>query len=122
MSQRILVVEDNDQSRRLMAYVLTFYGYDVFEARDGEEGVKIAREQTPELILMDLQMPVMNGLKANNLLKSDPETRHIKIIAVTSFAMKGDEEKIMAAGFDGYISKPINTRKLPGMVKRLLSE
>ncbi|MBU4449580.1 MAG: response regulator [Proteobacteria bacterium] len=120
MSKKILIVEDIPMNRRLIRDILTYQGYEVIEAENGKEAVRIAREQKPDLIIMDLQMPVMSGYDAIKILKSDPVTKDIKIIAVTSFAMSGDREKVLAAGFDNYISKPINTRELPEMVKRLL--
>jgi two-component system cell cycle response regulator DivK len=122
MPKKILVVEDNDQNRLLMADVLRPFGYEMLEAKDGEEGVRMAKEHKPDLIFMDLHMPVMDGLTATSLLKSDPETKHIKIIAVTSFAMKGDMEKILAAGCADYIAKPVNTRQLPEIVMKILGE
>ncbi len=121
MSKKILIVEDNDKNRRLIVDILKYYGYEIIEAENGEEAVRIAREQKPDLIIMDLQMPVMNGFETIKILKSDPVTKDIKVIAVTSFAMAGDREKVFAAGFDDYISKPLNTRELPELVKRLLS-
>lgn len=121
MSKKILIVEDILINRRLIRDILTYHGYEVIEAENGEEAVRIAREQKPGLIIMDLQMPVMTGLDAIRILKSDPVTKDIKVIAVTSFAMAGDREKILAAGFDEYISKPLNTRELPKLAKRLLS-
>jgi len=121
MAKKILIVEDISMNRRLIRDILTYYGYEVIEAENGEEAVRIAREQNPDLIIMDLQMPVMNGYDAIKILKSDPVTKDIKVIAVTSFAMAGDREKVLAAGFDDYISKPLNTRELPELVKRLLS-
>jgi two-component system cell cycle response regulator DivK len=84
------------------------------------EGVALARELLPELILMDIQMPGMDGMTACRILKKDPQTSGVKIIALTSFAMRGDQETFMAAGFDGYLSKPIDTRELPLLVKGLL--
>ncbi len=119
MGKKILIVEDIPMNRRLIRDILTYHGYEIIEAENGEEAVRIAREQKPDLIIMDLQMPVMNGLDAIKILKSDPATKDIKVIAVTSFAMAGDREKVLAAGFDEYISKPLNTRELPVMVKRL---
>ena len=121
MSKKILIVEDILMNRRLIQDILTYHGYEVIEAENGEEAVKIAREQKPDLIIMDLQMPVMNGFEAIKILRSDPVTKDIKVIAVTSFAMAGDREKVLAAGFDDYISKPLNTRELPKLVNRLLS-
>lgn len=122
MPKKILVVEDNEKNRLLMADILKHYGYEVMEAGDGKYAVKMAKEHKPDLILMDMQMPVMDGFEATKILKADPETKHIKILAVTSFAMKGDREKIMEAGCDDYIPKPIETRELPKIVKMLLGD
>jgi len=120
MAKKILIVEDIAMNRRLIRDILTYHGYEVIEAENGEEAVRIAREQKPDLIIMDLQMPVMNGYEAIKVLKSDPVTKNIKILAVTSFAMAGDREKALETGADDYISKPINTRELPKVVERLL--
>jgi CheY-like chemotaxis protein len=122
MSHKILIVEDNDNNRCLFRDILIFHGYQVSVAADGKDGVTLARELKPDLILMDIQMPGMDGMTAGGILKGDPLTSGLKIVALTSFAMRGDKEKILAAGFDGYLSKPISTRELPGMVKRWLEE
>jgi len=121
MSPKILIVEDNVQNRLLMVDILKIHGFEIMEARDGQEGIQLAREQQPDLILLDMQMPVMDGLEAARRLKADPETRAIKILAITSFAMKGDLERILAAGCDEYMAKPIDTRQLPVVVRRLLN-
>jgi CheY-like chemotaxis protein len=120
MSQTVLVVEDNAQNRMLMVDILQCHGYEVLEAKDGAEGIRLARENRPALILLDMQMPVMDGIEAARILKGDPETKAIKILAVTSFAMKGDRERILSAGVDEYMAKPIDTRELPRVIKRLL--
>jgi CheY-like chemotaxis protein len=120
MTYKILIVEDNDHNRSLFQDILSFYDYKVAVAADGTEGVALAREFLPDLILMDIQMPGMDGMTAGQILKRDPLTRHLKLIALTSFAMEGDQEKFLAAGFDGYLSKPVNTRDLPGRVKEWL--
>ena len=120
MPLRILIVEDNPQNRLLMVDILTAHGYEVLEATDGEEGIAAARLHKPDLILLDMQMPVMDGMAAARILKADPETAAIKILAVTSFAMKGDRERILAAGVDEYIAKPIDTRQLPLLVRSML--
>jgi two-component system, cell cycle response regulator DivK len=120
MKKPILVVEDNPANRRLLHDVLEYYGYDVIEAENGKDGIKLAAERLPDLILMDIQMPVMNGFTAISLLKKDSRTKNIKVIAVTSFAMAGDRDRVMQSGADEYISKPINTRELPEIVKRLI--
>lgn len=122
MAKKILVVEDNDQNRTLISDVLEYYGYTVVEAMDGADGVAKAREHLPDLILLDIQMPVMNGFTALQALRDDPLLREIRVIALTSFAMKGDRERIMAAGFQGYIAKPIDTRELPKIVEQFLEE
>ncbi len=118
MSAKILVVEDNELNRKLIVAVLTYHGYKTLEAGDGAEGVRLAVEHTPDLILMDIQMPVMDGLAAIRILKNDPKTKGIRVIALTSFAMKGDRERFMAAGFVDYMAKPINTRELPELVRK----
>lgn len=122
MTHKILIVEDNENNRSLLRDILVFHGYEVAVACDGQEGVVLARELMPDLILMDIQMPGLNGMSAGSILKGDPKTSGLKIIALTSFAMRGDREKFLAAGFDGYLSKPINTRELPGLVEHWLAE
>jgi len=120
MPEKILVVEDNEQNRILMRQILTYHGYDVLEATDGLTGLEMARAHMPALILLDIQMPVMNGFMVIRELRNNPELRKIKVIAVTSFAMKGDREKALQAGFDEYVTKPIDTRKFPELVKQVL--
>lgn len=120
MAPRILVVEDNEKNRVLLRDVLILSGYEVLEAKDGLEGISKAVEHGPGLILMDIQMPVLSGVEAMKILREHPETRRIKIIAVTSFAMKGDREKLLEAGFDDYIPKPIDPIELPDIVKKYL--
>ncbi len=120
MSWKILIVEDNDKNRVLIGDILRHYGYEVMEAANGVEGIRMAREYSPDLILMDMHMPVMNGFTAIKVLRNDPTTMHIKIIAVTSFAMRGDRERILSAGADVYIAKPIDTRQLPVIVEMVL--
>ena len=117
MAGKILIVEDNDDNRVLFVDVLAIHGYDITTANNGQEGVEVARQMMPDLILMDIQMPVMDGIAAASILKADQATSGLKIIALTSFAMRGDEEKFLAAGFDDYLCKPIDTRELPGLVK-----
>ena len=120
MPYKILIVEDNANNSSLLLDILSYHGYQVTVAGDGQEGVTLAIKLMPDLIFMDIQMPGMDGMTAGSILKGDPLTRGLKIIALTSFAMQGDEEKFLAAGFDGYISKPVNTRELPGLIKRWL--
>jgi two-component system cell cycle response regulator DivK len=118
MSSKILVVEDNEKNRMLIKDVLEYYGYQVLEAGNGVEGIAVAKEHRPDLILMDIQMPVMDGVSAAKIIKSDPAMKGTRMIALTSFAMKGDKERFLEAGFDDYIAKPINTRMLPKIVKK----
>jgi len=120
MGRRILIVEDNPQNRLLVKDVLEFHGYEIMEAEDGQAGIEMAKKYKPDLILMDLQMPVMDGFTAGKIIRSDPDTKNIKMIAVTSFAMLRDKERVMEAGFDHYLPKPINTRELPDLVRRIL--
>ena len=111
MEKVILSVEDDTQNRKLFRDLLNIKGYRTLEAANGKEGVETAKAMKPGLILMDIQMPVMDGLKAVGILKGDYETRDIPVIALTSYAMKGDQERLLKAGFDLYISKPIDTRE-----------
>ncbi len=120
MAKKILIAEDIPMHRWLIRDILTYHRYEVIEAENGEEAVRIAREQKPDLIIMDIQMPVMNGYDAIRILKNDPVTKDLKILAVTSFAMAGDREKALETGADDYMSKPINTRELPKVAERLL--
>ncbi len=110
-NKTILVVEDNELNMKLAKTLLEFAGYDVLTAVDAEKGIRLAREQHPDLILMDIQLPGMDGLAATGIIKNDPEIGHTPVIALTSFAMQGDEEKALTAGCDGYITKPIDTRE-----------
>ncbi|PZR75882.1 MAG: response regulator [Chthoniobacterales bacterium] len=111
-SGRILVVDDNPTNLKLASQVLEFDGYQVLQAVDAEEAQKILQTNSLDLILMDIALPGMDGLTLTRLLKAQEKTRHILIVALTAFAMKGDNEKARAAGCDGYITKPIDTRKL----------
>jgi two-component system cell cycle response regulator DivK len=116
----ILVVEDNPTNLKLARCILTGAGYAVLEARDAPTGIARARAAKPDLILMDVQLPGMDGLSAAHLLKQDPVTRTIPIIALTAFAMKGDEQKMLAAGCDGYVAKPLRYRELLDRIVRVL--
>jgi two-component system cell cycle response regulator DivK len=104
---RVLVIEDNPANMTLAVFLLESAGYAVLSATDAEAGLSLARETQPDLILMDVQLPRMDGLAATAMLKRAEATRHIPVIALTALAMKGDEERIRAAGCDGYISKPL---------------
>lgn len=120
MPQKILIVDDNDTNRILFRDILHYHGFETIEAENGQLGVQQAQQHRPDLILLDIQMPVMDGFEALKVLREMPETRSIKVVALTSFALIGDEKRIMAAGFDGYISKPISTRDLPVKVNGFL--
>ncbi len=117
----ILVVEDNPQNLKLAQLVLQRAGHAVLLAGNGEAGLALAREQQPDLILMDVQMPGMDGLSATRLLKADPMTAHVKVVALTALAMKGDAERILAAGCDAYLAKPYHYNELISAVDRALS-
>ncbi len=112
----VLVVDDNPTNLKLIAYLLQAKGYDVRTATDAESALEVVADARPALILMDLQLPGMDGLELTRQLKAAPETRDIVVIAVTAYAMKGDEERARAAGCDGYIPKPVDTRALPRIV------
>ena len=120
MSSKILVVEDNDRNRRLLKILLEAKEYEVMEAATGEEALKCLSNQKPDLILMDIQLPNMDGLELIRKIKSQAETEDIPIVAITAYAMKGDRERILEAGCDEYISKPIDTRELPLLIADLL--
>lgn len=111
MTEVILIIEDDPMNLQLFRDVLNVNGYTTLEAVNGEQGVDLAKKHHPSLILMDIQMPVMDGLKATTLLKADTKTQKIPIIALTAYAMEGDEDRMLQAGCDGYIAKPIHMRK-----------
>jgi two-component system cell cycle response regulator DivK len=104
---KVLIIEDNPANMTLATFLLKSIGHDVISATDAETGLILARGEQPDLVLMDIQLPGMDGLEATGLLKKDEATRAIPVIALTALAMKGDEEKIRAAGCDGYIAKPL---------------
>ena len=116
----ILVIEDNDNNRMLVRDVLQATGYRVAEAENAEDGLRMAAEQRPALILMDIQLPGMNGMEALKRLRADPTTRAIPVIAVTASAMTQDRRQIMAAGFDGYQPKPISVKGFLQAVREML--
>lgn len=118
---RVLVVEDNPVNMKLMVVVLEKYGYQAIQAVDAESALVVAREQPPDLILMDVQLPGMDGLQATGLLKSNPETARIPVIALTAMAMLSDEQRIRDAGCDGYIPKPIDYKGFLAEVERTLA-
>ena len=112
MTEVILIVEDDPKSLKLACDLLQVFGYTTIEATDGEQGVELAKSRKPDLILMDIQMPKMDGLEATRILKADTITKNIPVLALTAYAMKGDKERILEAGCDGYITKPIDIQEL----------
>ncbi|NVB78225.1 MAG: response regulator [Kofleriaceae bacterium] len=118
MGERVLIVDDNPTNLKLVAYLVKANGYEVDTAADADAAVAAIRASKPRVILMDIQLPGIDGLELTRRLKADPETRDIAIIAVTAYAMKGDEEKALAAGCDDYVTKPIDTRALPQVIAR----
>jgi two-component system cell cycle response regulator DivK len=122
MSKRILVVDDQEDLRGVLRDLLTGSGYTVIEAADGEAGVAKAKSDRPDLILMDIQMPVIDGYEATRRIKVDPDLNPIPIVAVSSFAMKGDEEKARAAGCDHYVTKPYSPMQLLRLIRGLLGD
>jgi len=122
MSERILIVDDNVTNLKLVAYLMKAKGYEVATAVDAESALEEVRTNRPRLILMDLQLPGTDGLELTRQLKADPATREIKVIAVTAYAMKGDQDRAIAAGCDDYVTKPIDTRTLPETIARHLHD
>ena len=120
MSKRILVVEDTEDNRQIIRDLLTSAGYEMIEAVDGEEGVAMAAQHRPDLILMDIQLPGLDGYEATRRIKAQPELKHIPIIAVTSYALSGDEAKTREAGCDGYVAKPFSPRQLLAKVREFV--
>lgn len=121
MSAPILIVDDNASNTKLLAFLLSSKGYEIRTAASADEALATLSEWKPRLILMDIQLPGMDGLTLTRRLKADPKTQDIQIIAATAYAMKGDEERARAAGCDGYITKPIDTRQLPIDIERFLA-
>ncbi|MGH7110376.1 MAG: response regulator [Stellaceae bacterium] len=118
--KKILVVEDNELSMKLVHDLLEFRGYDILQATLGGDGVRLTRESRPDLVLLNLQLPDISGLEVVRTLKADTDTRAIPVVAVTAFAMRGDEEKARAAGVDGYVTKPIRIQDFLRMVATYL--
>jgi len=120
MSKRILIVEDHETNRRILRDLLTSAGYELIEAATGEEGVTLAETHRPDLILMDIQLPGLDGYEATRRIKENPALRQIPIIAVTSYALSGDEEKALVAGCVAYLSKPFSPRAVRAMIEEYL--
>jgi two-component system cell cycle response regulator DivK len=121
MSQvRILVVEDNPKNLKLVRDVLTFSGYEVIEATSGEDGVRLAEEASPDLILMDLQLPGIDGAEALRQIRINDKNPDVPVVAVTAFAMNEDRSRAFESGFNGYVEKPISARSLPQLIKDFL--
>jgi two-component system cell cycle response regulator DivK len=118
MTKRILVVEDQEDNRQIVRDLLTTTDYEVMEAENGEEALAAVAKQRPDLILMDIQLPIMDGYEATRRLKADPALRAIPIIAITSYALSGDEEKARAAGCDDFVPKPYSPRELLAKIRK----
>ena len=121
MTYVILVVEDNERNLKLLRDVLEYAGYDVRVARTGEDGVTLAVKEPPDLVLMDLQLPGIDGMEALRQLRASPRTADIPVVAVTAQAMKQDRERALEAGFNGYVEKPISVRAFPEQVRQFLA-
>jgi two-component system cell cycle response regulator DivK len=121
MEEKILIVDDDEKNLKLLRVIFQNSGYEILEAKNGEDAVKLAKENVPALILMDLRMPVMDGITATKIIKSEPSTGKIPVIIVTSSAMAGDSERIISeSGCDGYISKPIDVKEFREMVGKII--
>ena len=120
MKEKILIVEDNPQNMRLIEMTLRAKGYILLKASDGEEALDMATREQPDLIIMDIQLPRMNGLEVTKKLRKTQAFSHTPIIALTAYAMKGDRERVIEAGCDTYLPKPINTHELPEVIAEML--
>jgi two-component system cell cycle response regulator DivK len=120
MAKTVLIVEDNELNMKLFTDLLDAHGYDTIQTRDGLEALVLAREHHPDLILMDIQLPEVSGLEITKWIKEDDDLKSIPVVAVTAFAMKGDEEKIREGGCEAYIAKPISLQQFLDTVKRFL--
>ena len=120
MSKRVLVIEDQEDNRRILRDLLTSAGYEMIEAVTGEEGVTLAEARRPDLILMDIQLPGLDGYEATRRIKANPALQAIPIIAVTSYALSGDDAKAFAAGCDAYVTKPFSPRQLLAKIREFL--
>jgi two-component system cell cycle response regulator DivK len=122
MNKTILVVEDQEDNRQILRDLLASSGFLMIEAHDGQQALAMARSQRPDLILMDIQLPVVDGYEATRSIKRDPELKHIPVIAVTSYALSGDEERAREAGCDAYVAKPYSTRHLLAKIGQFLEQ
>ena len=122
MAKTVMIVEDNELNMKLFRDLIEAYGYETVQTRSGLNAVELAREHRPDLILMDIQLPEISGLEVTRKLKDDPDLRRIPVIAVTAFAMKGDEERIREGGCEAYISKPISVPKFIETIKSFLKD
>jgi two-component system cell cycle response regulator DivK len=120
VAKRILVIEDHEENRRIMHDLLTHAGYEMLEAHTGEDGIVAAGRERPDLILMDIQLPGLDGYDTTRRIKGDPALRHIPIIAVTSYALSGDDQKALAAGCDAYVTKPFSPRALLAKIREIV--
>jgi len=120
MTKRILVVEDHQDNRQILRDLLTSSGFDIVEANDGQAGVHAAKKHRPDLILMDIQLPILDGYEATRQIKSDPNLRSIPVIVVTSYALSGDDQKAREAGCDAYVTKPYSPRALLAKIRAFL--
>ena len=120
MTKRILIIEDEEDNRAIMRDLLITAGYNLIEAVDGEEGVKLAQRERPDLILMDIQLPILDGYEATRRIRASAELKSVPIIAVTSYALRGDDAKARAAGCDSYVAKPFSPRELLAKVREFL--
>ena len=122
MSKTVLYVEDNEFNRKIVRQLLTVTTYRLLEATDGEEGVAMAFDARPDLVLMDIQLPKLSGLDATRKIRQDPRTAHIPIIVVTSFALSGDDQKALEAGASAYLAKPYSPREMLELIRKLAPE
>jgi two-component system cell cycle response regulator DivK len=122
MKRCVLVVEDNERNRKLVRTILEFRGYEVVECDDGEPSLELARQHKPVLVLMDIQLPKMNGVEALKRLRGDPDTKAIPVIAVTASVTPSERERVVSAGFNGYISKPIDVMSFGPMIDKAMGK
>lgn len=122
MATKILIIEDNELNRDMLSRRLQRYGYEIILAVDGQEGINVTQEKLPDLILMDMSLPILDGWEVTKILKKDPKTKHIPVIALTAHAMIGDKEKALDAGCDDYDTKPVDMPRLLEKIKALLEK